>query len=251
MKNEISTATLKNELNRKFITKCEANPSYSLRAYARDLKIDATLLSRLMKGQRQFSSEMVQRIVSELNLPLETVRQSQMGKVLNEVAFNAISKWYFFVILELFSIPKFKSDAKWISKRIGLGLVETHAALQVLSDAGHIDMSKKRWALRTLETTWVNYNTTSRDRANYQKQLLDKAKNAIDEIDFSQRENSSLTLAADSKLVPEIKQKIENFKNELREFIESHGKPDEVYQVVISYFPLTKNNNEQEIGAEK
>lgn len=242
MKNEIVAINLRNELNNSFIKRCEANPQYSLRAYARDLKIDPTLLSRLMKGERSFSSEMIKRVVSELNLPLAQTSEltHPRGKPLNDVNFNVISKWYFFAILELLNLPNAKSDVKWVAKRVGLGLAETNAALQVLSDAGHIDMRGKRWLVLSPETHWVNMEVTSRDKMNYQKQLLDKAKESIDMVEFAKRENSSLTISANSKLVPEIKKKIQKFKNELREYIEKHEPADEVYQIVISYFPLTK-----------
>lgn len=247
MEHESTDLNLRNELNRSFMKKCEGNRNYSLRAFARDLKIDPTLLSRLMKGERKFSAQMVQRIVSELNLPLNNSREltRPKGKILNENAFNPISKWYFFGILELMGLPRFKSDAEWIAKRLNLSVAETNAALQVLSDAAHIDMSGKRWKVITTESSWADLNSTSRDRMNYQKQLLEKGKEAIDEVDFARRENASLTISASRKLVPEIKKKIHKFKNELRDYIENHSPGDDVYQIVISYFPLTKDGSER------
>jgi transcriptional regulator with XRE-family HTH domain len=241
---------LRQHLNRSFIAKCESNPNYSLRAYARDLEIDPTLLSRLMKGERSFSKKMTQRLLAELNLPLnESIKVletpskiSIKGHLLTENAFSPISKWYFFVILDLFLLPDFKSDAKWISQRIGLSQTETNAALQVLTDSGHINTSGKVWVTASQNTTWTNFTSTTRDRQNYQKQLLDKAKEAIDSVDFDLRENASLTLAASTKLIPEIKKRIQKFKNELRDLIESTEEYDEVFQVIIGYFPLTQKS---------
>jgi uncharacterized protein (TIGR02147 family) len=248
MQSEKVTSLIRTQLNHSFISKCEANPNYSLRAYARDLKIDPTLLSRLMKGQRSISKKMLNRLIVELDIPLNKTNLftsmnigPMKGKRLIDGTFNPISKWYFFVILDLFLLPDFKSNAKWIAKKINLSLSETNAAIQVLSDMGHINTSTCPWTVNSQNTAWTNFTTTSREKMNYQKQLLDKAREAIDSVNFDRRENASLTLAASSKLIPEIKRRIQNFKNELREYIESQEKYDDVYQIVISYFPLTKN----------
>ncbi len=249
MRTEIINDQLRTHLNRVFLTKCESNPSYSLRAYARDLKVDATLLSRLMKGERAISEVMRRRLATELNLPLSKSmhllghREPKLkGKFLLDDAFNPISKWYFFAILELFMLKNFKSDAKWIAKKLNLSLSETNAALEVLTVCGHINRDQIPWRVEVEDMAWTNFNATTRERMNYQRQLIDKAREAIEQVGFDRRENASLTLAASADLVPEIKLRIQNFKNELRELVEGHKNYGEVYQLVISYFPFTNED---------
>ncbi len=240
---------IKHHLNLTFLQRTERNPNYSLRAFGRDLEIDPSLLSRLMKGKRKFSRQMVKRISSELQVPLDHVVESKSSRqhrvstqrYLGSHDFNPLSKWYFFAILELFHLSDFKSDSKWIARKINLSSTETEAALQVLHEMGHIDLSGPQWQVITTNTNWTHYEITSREKQNYQKQILDKAKNAIDKVDFKLRDSSSLTIAMSVKLVPEIKRRIESFNQELRTLITEHGHESEVYQFSLSCFPLTQS----------
>ncbi len=239
---------LRKILNETFLVRCERNSRYSLRAYAKSIGIDPTLLSRLMKGERAFSKQMIERLCRELDLPLNkssrllkpSTESKANSKTLSDSSFSCISKWYFFAILDLFLLKDFKSEPYWIAEKIGLSVTETNAALQILIEQGHIESRNNKLFIRSQSTTWSNHKTTSRERISYQKQLLDCGKMALDDVDFEERENASLTLAASSKLIPEIKIKIQKFKDELREFIEANEDYDSVYQLVISYFPLTR-----------
>lgn len=254
MKNDLSIqSSLRRILNQEFISRCEKNPQYSLRSYARSVKIDPTHLSRLMKGQRPFTPPIIDRISTELDLDLSERRNlcksesKNNAKKLNQQEFSNLSKWYFFAILDLFLLKDFKQDIKWIAHRLGLSVAETNAAMQVLIENGHVVVEKGRWVVSSQSTTNVSFVSTNSIKKNYQKQILRKAIDAIDEFDFNERENAGLTLAASRKVLPEVKKRIQKFKDELREFIEEYGDYDEVLQFSVAYFPLTKNEKTEEL----
>lgn len=185
----------------------------------------------------------------EINIPLQKVNKllrivsnesKNSEKKINNKEFALISKWYFFAILDLFLLDNFVNDKVWMAKKVGLKMTEFNAAFQTLVDNGHIDEVDGEFRVISQSTAWVNTKKTTRDRQNYQKQILEKAKEAVDTESFDRRENASLTLAANSNIIPEIKKKIQIFKDELREFIEEQGEYDEVYQLSVNFFPLTK-----------
>src|SRR4051812_3095043 len=59
--------SLRSELARR----CESNPRYSLRAYARSLQVDAGTLSRLIAGKQIPTEKMARRLLDGLELEPE------------------------------------------------------------------------------------------------------------------------------------------------------------------------------------
>lgn len=246
---DLYSVTVRTKLNKEFSKRCKVNSQYSLRSFARSLCVDPTLLSRLMKGQRKVTTEMGERLFNELNFKLDQIQRissknlkeskSNEKKLIKDDLF-LISDWYYFAILDLFSTEGFRQDKRWMAKRLDLSTSEFNSAFQQLIDKGHIVLDGEEFRVKTQSTSWVNNRRTSLEKKRYQKKILKQATQSIEKFDFSKRESSTLTLPANSYLIPEIKIQIQNFKNELRRLIESEGNYDEVYQVSINIFPLTK-----------
>lgn len=60
----------------------------------------------------------------------------------------------------------------------------------------------------------------------------------MDLIGFHERDQSAVTIAMDTNLIPEIKEKIKNFRRSLANFIEKNSKmKSRVYELSISLFP--------------
>lgn len=230
-----------------FLRRCKNNPSYSLRSYARQLGVDASLLSKVIRGQRQPSIELIKSVG-----PLIGIRPQQISQLLkgnedisysrvSDDVFSIINDWFHFAILELIKTKNFESDPAWIAKRLSIHKAEAQSAIERLERLGFIDVKDGKIFFKTQNNTWANIEVTSAARKNLQKQLVTKASEAIDDVPFELRESGSLTIATPKNLIPEIKKKIQAFRRELDEFIENQECPDEVYQLVVSFYPLTKN----------
>ena len=72
-----------------------------------------------------------------------------------------------------------------------------------------------------------------------QRQILDKAKDAMEKTPIEKREQSSLTMAIDASLLPLAKKKIAKFRRELHDFLQSTQKTNEVYNLSLSFYPVT------------
>ena len=97
------------------------NPSFSLRAFARQLDVDASELSKLLRSQRVAGTRLVSRLGKRLgwsDAEIDTVRSYQsrvaptagetlrepgfsVAKQLDEELFAALSSWHYFAILSL------------------------------------------------------------------------------------------------------------------------------------------------------
>jgi len=159
---------------------------------------------------------------------------------LSEDTFSVINDWFHFAILELVKTEGFQSDASWIAKRLSIHPTQAQAAVERLERLDFIQISCNEISLKSQNNTWANNEMTSAARKNLQKQLSMKATEAIEDIPFADRESGSLTIACSKELLPELKKKIQKFRREIHQFIEAHEKPDEVYQLVVSFYPLSK-----------
>lgn len=229
-----------------FLRRYKNNPSYSLRSYARQLNVDASLLSKIIRGQRKPSVELIKCVG-----PLIGIRPQQISKLLkgrddvaysrvSEDIFLVISDWFHFAILELMKTKGFESDPAWIAQRLSIHNAEAQSAVERLERLDFIEIKDGKYFLKARNNTWVNNEMTSAARKSLQKQLAMKAKDAIDNVPFEFRESGSLTIATPKNLIPDVKKKIQAFRREIDEYIESQESPDEVYQLVVSFYPLTK-----------
>lgn len=222
-------------LNQEFLRRRENNPSYSLRGFARSLNLDPTQLGRIMKGERKPASVTIAQILSKLD-------QLQMTTPLelSDDHLSIIPRWYYFAILDFFLLPDFKSDLKWIAKRLDLPYPTVRSAIDILLQTGFIEKQEGQLILRANTTSWSRFDSTSTIRKNLQRQITLQAADAIDNVPYQYRESSSLTIPCSTKALPKIRERIYQFKQELQNIIQNHSDPDEVYQLSVNFFPLTQ-----------
>lgn len=120
-------------------------------------------------------------------------------------------------------------------------------AIDRLQRLNFIQMTEGVIKVLSPNTTWTNTKKTSDARKKFQKTLLEKGLDAIDHIPFEQRENGSLTVAINTKRLPEFKEKLKEMRKELAAFFQADDEKnlDEVYQLTVSFFPITKVKNQR------
>lgn len=250
---------LRNELLRR----CKLNPSYSLRSFARQLDIESSALSKILSGKRNLTPTMMKKIGFKLQLdPLmiqqlsahtlenrgkknsSDIEQSSVNNNYQQITidtFKAISDWYHFAILEMTRLNDFLPEARHVARSLGITVNEVNDALERLVRLEMLEISDNgSWTDISGSITTTQNEFTSIAHKKLQKQLLQLALNAIDNIDISERDNSSIAMATDSALLPEAKQMITKFRRKLCHFLESGTKKDAVYNLSIGLFPLTK-----------
>lgn len=240
---------LQNEL----IDRCRYYPNYSLRRFAKSLQVDHSLLAKYLNGKRKIPKAAVYRIGKKLCLSpseIDSMTDFPAGtkrkyNLLSDDSFRVISEWYHFAILELMNLKSFCPDATWIATKLGISKNEANIALERLLRIGLVAKKGQSFTHTNKNNTWDSSVTTDA-RKNLQRQLLEKSLLALESLPFEVREHSSLTVAIDKKYLPKIKTRVQNFKDELDQFLTKTNKNelDSVYQIQISVFPLTKLEGE-------
>ncbi len=236
-----------------FSQKKVRNPSYSLRAFARDLGISPTCLSEVLAKKRDLSKKNVLRVSDRLALtPRQTnsllaqaglKADKQLEKEeffqLSEDTFAVISDWYYFAIIDLCKMKIQSAGATDIAKRLGISKLEAKNAIARLKRLELIE--EKNGSLTATSTTL----STTRDIPSsairkYHKQNLNLAEKSIDVDPVGLREFSSITIPADLSRLKEAKDMIMDFKRKLARFLETNNSA-EVYTWAIQLFPVSRS----------
>jgi hypothetical protein len=236
-------------LQRELVARCKFNPSYSLRAFAKQLALEPSYLSKVLARKKPVTPRLISRLAPRLGLSAPVVQQylasqSQAGDYvdLSLDQFEMISDWYHYAILELVQTKGFRSSPDWIARRLGIKMSEARAAVARLVRLGLLEVTPQG-RLRNSKpgnTTVGNPYSTVAFR-HLQRQILSQAILAMDVTAIEERDQSSMTVAIDAGLVPEVKERIKKFRRQLAKLLQSSGSPmNEVYQLSVSFFPVSK-----------
>jgi len=159
-------------------------------------------------------------------------------------AFQVISDWYHYAILELISIKGFQPNSKWIAPKLGITVSEVNIAVERLQRLGLLKICDDgKWinGSGSNTTTGNAYSATAFRRL--QRDVLKMALNALEEVPMEVRDQTSMTMAIDSSQLPEARIRIKKFRRNLCQFLQESGPRDQVYQLGISLYPITRNNS--------
>jgi uncharacterized protein (TIGR02147 family) len=260
---------LKDELAKR----CDKNPRYSVRAFAKALGLDSGALSRILNGERVPSEKVARKILGRLELTpadqerfLASIADMHRGRGLkrlnpffrklhsrpaprvNELSidlFRVIGDWYHYALLELTFVEGFESEPRWIASQLGITVAETNLAIERLLNLGLLVRTEDGRLTKSLEqlTTGDKHVTTPALRR-HQKQILEKAVQSLENDPIEKRSMTSMTMAIDPELMPIAKQMIEQFTLNLCQLLES-GKRKQVYELGVSLYPVQVTKEEE------
>lgn len=259
-------------LRRELESRCGANPRYSLRAFSRDLGISSSRLSQILRKRQGLSETSARKIAARLHLDenetqafitsveasdsrsrkrrLQAQHQlavftdtSDPSRRLQLDAFHVISDWYHYAILELATLPSFKSDIAWIAKRLGISSHEARSAIERLIRLELLEKQKGHY-VPTQAHLAVGNGMPSEAIRKFNQQILAKAAQAVTLQSVDERDISTLTVAIDSSRVPEFKEIIKGFRRRFNQSAmemarEPKREPNEVYSLAVQFFRLT------------
>lgn len=250
----LSPSGLASHLQATLVQRCGTNPSYSLRAFAKQLGLESSFLSKLLSGQRSITFQLIERLTEPLLLSPVEVRefkdhlarskgtQSAGTKYvdLSLDAFKVIADWHHYAILELTKVEGFHFLPSHIGKKLGISMHEARDAVERLKRLEMLEIDQKTKKLRPAKNfaTYGNLFTAPAFRK-LQKQVLLQAISALEDTPFEKRHQSSLTLAIHSPSLKKAIARIQDFRDELGDVLQPEGKKyDDVYQFSISLFPV-------------
>ncbi len=143
-----------------------------------------------------------------------------------------------FCDFSLLELKGFVKSPKNISTRLNISIGVTKQALTRLESLGLVKEQKSQYILlkKNLQTSTDISSACLRQG---HQEYIEKSLRALEEVHISQRDITGITMAIDSKKLPEAKKLIQNFRKRLAEFLEKDNQ-DQVYRLNIQLFPLSK-----------
>lgn len=240
---------LRNEFQRRL----SSRPRYSLRAFARALKVSPATLSLILAGKSEVSKKVIQKMTDNLDLTnqqLQALKSSppQIDADRDEVqmitwdVFTIFSEWYYFAILSLLEVKGAQLEGTWLSKKLGITVSEATEAIHRLKRVGIIEKTEGQWKQTGGHLRVPPHLSTSASRK-FQKQLLQKAIDSLEHDAPETRDMTAMTFAMDPSLLKFASDKITEFRRALTNELEKKKSPKAVYNLTIQLFPVSKENS--------
>jgi len=246
-------------------------PSWSLGTWALALNLKATSsLTKILNGERNPGSEMTSKLIKyfafapeeeqhfldlvhlqklKKNPQLSAVLLEKIAKrgqvhaysLVDPATFSALSDWYCYAIREMVNLNDFMDDPAWISKRLRFSVsrMEARRAIEKLLSCGLLvrdDRGRLQLGAQHIDT---NNDVACEAIRNYHAQSFENAKRAVYSVPVNRRECTSTTFTFCTRDIDDAKAFIRAFrKNFASRFEKTDG--EEVYQLEMTFFPVTK-----------
>jgi uncharacterized protein (TIGR02147 family) len=243
------------------------NPQYSMRAFARDLRLSPSRLHHILEGRIGLSLAAATEIATRLSLNDEdrdlflTLVEAKHARAkyqkglaqdrlrsLTEIPqhpleasrFSLISRWYHMATFVLVDVEGFRFESEWIAQRLGITVDEAQTAMDDLLDHGFLKF-EDGICRRTDNHLTFHADKSNADIKAYNRQLLSKAAEAISDVPVEDRDLSASVLSIRRADLDLAKDEIAKFRKQLsKKLVDRAGAFDRVYCLSLQIFPLDR-----------
>jgi uncharacterized protein (TIGR02147 family) len=243
---------VKTFLHEEFHRRQKFNASYSLRAFARDLDLEASIISKIMKGQRGAGKKVCLHLEGKFKTSFTpTMGQRQQSEerlahLLDEqIHFNIISQWEYFAVLNLTECPSFPCTIDAVSTTLFIPKERAEKVVQELFSSELMQVFTNEQGKVLWKRTHTHLKSTHEIRSLALRlsyiESLELARKKIEEVPLEKRDFSSIVFAIDDNYIPFVKKLFAKFRNDILMILsELPQTKNQVYQANFQVFPLTK-----------
>lgn len=231
----------------------EQNKRYSLRSFADFLGISSGMLSDILSGNRKFSIRLAHQACDALGYD-ETKRRDFISLVktghissalssddthhsLSDEQHALIDNDLSYPLLNLLDTDNFVYDLDWIARRLRTSPECVQETIDQLESLGVLSVSENK-IVAAREHLWSTTEIPSAKIRDAHKRQLQKASDALDETAIDLREFSSVSMAIDSRKIPQAKKLIDDFLKSMMSVL-GEGPKDEVYRLGVQFYNLS------------
>jgi uncharacterized protein (TIGR02147 family) len=236
----------------------QKNNAYSLRSFARDLAIDSSNLSAILKRKRRLPVKRAENFCDLLRLsPREralflssvfrthssldeiSVNEVEAQYLNEEMHFKLIAEWEYYAILKLIDQKDYVYKCEDIASLFEITVSRVQTVLEHLTNLDFISFDQDKAIKRLAPRLQTSEDIVSDAIKKFNLTSFDMAKEKIETVPVELRDISSMTLKINMKDLPEIKALIREFQDKLEAFAEA-ADSEEVYHFGTQLYPLTK-----------
>lgn len=229
------------ELKKEFATRKKKNSFYSIRSFARDLKISKTTLSAIIAENRSPSKSTITKILDILPMiaPLDTTFDELQGlRRMSGKDFKRISSWYYLAIFHLSELDDNEASAQWISQKIKISEELSSKALRILIRHNYLKIINGKM-IRTSRPLYVTSENSQDSVHEHHTQKLNLASEAIKFVTEEEKKFISMTIPVNIEDISILKEMINVFAQNIQTSLKLSDKnPTELFNLSIQLFPL-------------
>lgn len=174
-------------------------------------------------------------------------RRYAAAKPLEKGQFEYYSTWYIPAIREMVLLKDFDEDPAWIAGRLEPPITprEAEAALKLLLNLGLLVRDEKGKLVQQDRHIASGDEVSSLAMTNFQREMIERAAASIENTPPHLREIGSITFAVSGDKLAEAKKMIREFRSRLSGFLAEDAKADDVYQLNVQLFNLSKDEGKE------
>ncbi|MES2964103.1 MAG: DUF4423 domain-containing protein [Bdellovibrionota bacterium] len=235
--------------------KRQANPRFSVKAFANQLGLNESTLYKVMQGRRRIGVHVARQLAAKLGYELieePVARQPQKidaldpashMKTISQETFDVLG-WIHFAILEAMKLSDFSPTVAWVARRFGLKIDETVRVLLEMEAAGVLKREGLAWTDTVDDAISAGpgkFSSTSM-RAN-QRRFLDFSAKQLEIVPIEQREHFLFVFPVNDKEIERLKKKSQKILMEIADQSQKSRRPkNAIYGMQISLVPVTVPN---------
>jgi uncharacterized protein (TIGR02147 family) len=202
---------------------------------------------KLVKRQEEYFELMVYfneaRTIEEKNTYFERMMRFYNSKAfkVDSCHYEYYSKWYYVAIRELLAIGNFGDDYSEIAQSLSPCITKDQAkkAIEILKKLGLISKDANGHYKVVEKVLTTGSDVKGLYIANFQKSMMDMAKEAIDRNCAQHRNISTITFSVSGEVFDEIRTELDSCRKRILGMIERSSGEDRVCQLNLQLFPLT------------
>ncbi len=158
---------------------------------------------------------------------------------------SILTQWQAIALMEMIRLKDFKADSQWIQSRFRTAISdgEIQQFLQELKQLELIAVTKDGYRVteRNLKT---EDDVPSKCIQSYHRSVIQEGLRALADTAISDREFISNTFSIRKTDLPRLKTELRRFRDLILEMTSQAKDPDEVYQLNLQLFPISKQRSE-------
>lgn len=247
------------------------NPSYSYRAFSRDLGLSSQVLNNVLNQRYGFSRKTATQVAMKLSLYLrdadyfvalvesdharsESLRQKARERAeelratrfqlrpANSSQVSMFTEWYIPAILELVTNQPLSFDKLTVAVRLGISLAELENGLRILVDKKILAIVDGKFT-RPVFHLIAESPTPQPLIRRFHRQVLMKAHEAVEVQDNDRRKSLSAIFSFDTETFEEAKRELAEFQTAFCKKYSTDKRGNSVYAISVNLFQLDKGTS--------
>lgn len=254
-----------------FERKKDLNRSYSIRAFARDLNLSPSFVSRALRGEKSFSLKQLKLIFKILDIEKETQLKlkslfiiDKLGpefknlaqtkspkshlnfKNLSQNKLSLLTRWYYIPVLELLTVSGSDITVPKMARRLGISYAMVQESIDALEKLNVLSKENGKYIRRTNLVRFASA-TSKPEIRQYHASMIEKAAEELKKTDgdaFNLRLITGITFGANLEALETAKGILNDAIHKAATILSEASDGGEVYQINLQLFPLTKALNQ-------